>query len=164
MLFSKLAVPLLGAIAVVPSSMAAVVTYEAALQEASKQTGKTPAQMDSELTANGGKPKLIAGIKPKLGWGKGVICDTTCKVCADCATGAGQAAIEILAAWAAATAACLTILNCPAAIAAASIATAASGASFCNSEHQPISCNFDCNWHVAECKTTIVPGETHAPK
>jgi hypothetical protein len=157
MLFSKLAVPLLGAIALVPSSMAVVVSYEAVLQEASKKSGKTPDQINTELTANGNKPKLIAGIKPKLGWDGSVVCDLTCKACADCATALGQASIEITAAWATAALGCLTIIDCPAAIAAASIATGVAGSSFCNAQHQPIACKFDCNWHVAECKTAVGP-------
>ncbi|KAF1922352.1 uncharacterized protein M421DRAFT_426994 [Didymella exigua CBS 183.55] len=151
MLFSKLAVPFLSAVAVVPYSMAATVSYQEVINEGAKKSGKTPAQLDSQITTNGNKPKLVAALQPKLGWGKGVVCDLKCPGCADCATGAGQAAIAILAAFATAAVACATIVGCPEAIAAASVAAAAAGTSFCNSQHQPINCDFNCNWHHEIC-------------
>ena len=177
MFFSKLTITLIGTLATAPFTLATTTsvpkavasgststtvldaeypTYANIIEKAANQqgNGQTATNLTSVLSANGGQSDIQTSVN-KLGWGMTVTCDLTCAACASCADALGQAGIAIIAAYATAAIACIAIIDCPAAIATATVAASAATALFCNSQHQPLTCDDTCSWQSDACSSTL---------
>ncbi|KAF4442115.1 hypothetical protein FALBO_17304, partial [Fusarium albosuccineum] len=124
------------------------------LTEASRQSGRPITELESTLTSNGAKADIDAALaqsQAENNFQDGIACDVTgCDVCTACNQARVDVSIEIAAAWATCAIACVAIVDCPAAIAAATVATAAICSKFCNDQGQPIACDMNCAWAVCD--------------